>query len=109
MNFLSTPKKDPMTPKARCKAWTTQTQKRKRRGRKKPPETERQRETERDRECHHTSQLTYFFKGNAKKKSFYFYKNRNYKKLFPPCLVFSFELFLNRVRRRETEEERREC
>jgi hypothetical protein len=59
MNFLSTPKKDPMTPKARCKAWTTQTQNRKGGGEKKAPERER----ERERECHHTSQLTYFFKG----------------------------------------------
>jgi hypothetical protein len=45
--FLKYPKKDPMTPKARCKAWTTQTQNRKGGGEKKAPERERERERER--------------------------------------------------------------
>jgi transposase-like protein len=93
MNFLSTPKKDPMTPKARCKAWTTQTQNRKGGGEKKSPrEGERERERERESATTPLNLLT-SSRESLKKKSFYFYKNRNYTKLFPPCLVFSFELF----------------
>jgi len=103
MNFLSTPKKDPMIPKARCKVWTTQTQNRKGGGEKKAPERERERE--RERVPPHLS--TYLLlQGKAlKKKASTFTRTETTQSSFPLVWFSLLNSSLNRVRRRETEEE----
>jgi hypothetical protein len=84
MNFLSTPKKDPMTPKARCKAWTTQTQKRKGGGEKKP-----QRGREIERVPPHLS--TYLLlQGKALKKKLLLLQEQKLHKALSPLFGFLF-------------------
>jgi hypothetical protein len=83
MNFLSTPKKDPMTPKARCKAWTTQTQNRKGGGEKKAPQRERERERERESATTPLNLLTSARESLKKKKLLLLQEQKLHKALSP--------------------------